>query len=50
MNLETVILNTEIYNAHYMYRDFLDKWLLCSAQPQQLYMTAQPAQIEAWTR
>ena len=45
----TVIIDTELYNVHYVNSTSLDMLLLRSVQPQQLYMTALPAQIEAGT-
>lgn len=49
MNQEIVIIDIQIYNVHYVTRASLDVVLLCSARPQQLYMTTLPVQSEAGT-
>lgn len=37
MNQETVIIDIQVYDVHYVNRAPLDVVFLCSAQPQQLY-------------
>lgn len=45
----TVAIDTELYSVHYVNSTSLDMLLFCSAQPQQLYVAALPAQTEAGT-